>query len=276
MAYTATAADYARPMTREEKKVIFASSLGTVFEWYDFYLYGSLSAVIAAQFFSGVNPTAAFIFALMAFAAGFAVRPVRRDLLRPARRPDRAQVHLPDHHHDHGALDLHRRHPAELRRHRHRRPDHPDLPAPACRASPSAASTAAPPPTSPSTPRTARRGAYTSWIQTTATLGLFLSLLVILGCRALDVAGGLRRLGLAHPVPGLDRAARHLGLDPADAEREPRLPADEGGGHHLQGAAEGELRPSGRTSRSCCSRSSASSPARRWSGTPASSTRSSS
>jgi MFS family permease len=55
--------------------VIFASSLGTVFESYDFYLYGSLSAVIAAQFFSGVNPTAAFIFALMAFAAGFAVRP---------------------------------------------------------------------------------------------------------------------------------------------------------------------------------------------------------
>ena len=62
-------------MTREERRVIFASSLGTVFEWYDFYLYGSLSAVIAAQFFSGVNPTAAFIFALLAFAAGFAVRP---------------------------------------------------------------------------------------------------------------------------------------------------------------------------------------------------------
>src|SRR3954471_14647464 len=68
-----TAVDKA--MSREEKRVIFASSLGTVFEWYDFYLYGSLSAVIAAQFFSGVNPTAAFIFALMAFAAGFAVRP---------------------------------------------------------------------------------------------------------------------------------------------------------------------------------------------------------
>src|SRR5947209_16916701 len=57
------------------RRVIFASSLGTVFEWYDFYLYGSLAAVISKQFFSGVNPTAAFIFALMAFAAGFAVRP---------------------------------------------------------------------------------------------------------------------------------------------------------------------------------------------------------
>ena len=60
---------------KEERKVIFASSLGTVFEWYDFYLYGSLAAIISKQFFSGVNETAAFIFALMAFAAGFAVRP---------------------------------------------------------------------------------------------------------------------------------------------------------------------------------------------------------
>ena len=56
-------------------KVIVASSLGTMFEWYDFYLYGSLAAVISRQFFSGVNETTAFIFALLAFAAGFAVRP---------------------------------------------------------------------------------------------------------------------------------------------------------------------------------------------------------
>jgi MFS family permease len=62
-------------MTKEERRVIFASSLGTVFEWYDFYLYGSLAAIIAVHFFSGVNPTAAFIFALLAFSAGFAVRP---------------------------------------------------------------------------------------------------------------------------------------------------------------------------------------------------------
>ena len=62
-------------MTKEERKVIFASSLGTVFEWYDFYLYGSLAAIIAKHFFAGVNETTAFIFALLAFAAGFAVRP---------------------------------------------------------------------------------------------------------------------------------------------------------------------------------------------------------
>jgi len=62
-------------MTPEEKKVIFASSLGTVFEWYDFYLYGSLAAIIAKQFFSGLDAGSAFIFALLAFAAGFIVRP---------------------------------------------------------------------------------------------------------------------------------------------------------------------------------------------------------
>ncbi|MFJ3371621.1 MFS transporter [Pseudomonas sp. NPDC086251] len=62
-------------ITKEERKVIFASSLGTVFEWYDFYLYGSLAAIIAKHFFAGVNETTSFIFALLAFAAGFAVRP---------------------------------------------------------------------------------------------------------------------------------------------------------------------------------------------------------
>jgi MFS family permease len=76
----ATPAQYAqnRPVVgfdKAHRTVIFASSLGTVFEWYDFYLYGSLSPVIAKQFFSGVNETTGFIFALLAFAAGFFVRP---------------------------------------------------------------------------------------------------------------------------------------------------------------------------------------------------------
>jgi MFS family permease len=60
---------------RAHRRVILASSLGTVFEWYDFYLYGALSAIIARQFFAGVNETTGFIFALLAFAAGFFVRP---------------------------------------------------------------------------------------------------------------------------------------------------------------------------------------------------------
>jgi MFS family permease len=62
-------------MTASERLVIFASSLGTVFEWYDFYIYGTLAPILAAQYFAGVNPSAAFIFTLLAFAAGFAVRP---------------------------------------------------------------------------------------------------------------------------------------------------------------------------------------------------------
>jgi len=60
---------------RRHRRVIFASSLGTIFEWYDFYLYGALSTIIARQFFAGVDDTTGFIFALLAFAAGFFVRP---------------------------------------------------------------------------------------------------------------------------------------------------------------------------------------------------------
>lgn len=63
-------------MTSGEKRVIVASSLGTVFEWYDFFLVGALAAEISRNFFSGVNPAAAFIFTLLSFAAGFAVRPL--------------------------------------------------------------------------------------------------------------------------------------------------------------------------------------------------------
>ena len=59
----------------EQRKVLVASSLGTVFEWYDFYLYGSLASIIGSHFFSGLTESGQFIFALLAFAAGFFVRP---------------------------------------------------------------------------------------------------------------------------------------------------------------------------------------------------------
>src|ERR671921_2394806 len=74
-ATTPHSAAAARPMTREEKRVILASSLGTVFEWFDFYLDGSLAAIIGAQFFSAFDVNTRNIFALLAFAAGFLVRP---------------------------------------------------------------------------------------------------------------------------------------------------------------------------------------------------------
>jgi MFS family permease len=72
---TATTAAASRPMTAAERKVILASSLGTVFEWYDFYLYGSLATIIGAKFFSQFPEGTRNIFALLAFAAGFLVRP---------------------------------------------------------------------------------------------------------------------------------------------------------------------------------------------------------
>jgi MFS family permease len=77
MSLSARSNTYVQPQVsrRDERKVILASSLGTVFEWYDFFLYGALAAIISKQFFSGVNDTTAFIFALLAFAAGFLVRP---------------------------------------------------------------------------------------------------------------------------------------------------------------------------------------------------------
>ncbi len=75
MASAANTDDAPVPTRQSDRLVILASSLGTIFEWYDFYLYGLLAAIISAQFFSGVNETTGFIFALAAFAAGFAVRP---------------------------------------------------------------------------------------------------------------------------------------------------------------------------------------------------------
>jgi len=170
------------PMTSDEKRVIFASSLGTVFEWYDFYLAGSLAAYISKSFFSGVNPTAGFIFTLLGFAAGFAVRPF-------------------------GAIVFGRLGDLVGRKHTFLvtivimglstfvvgfLPGYASIgiAAPvifigmrllqglALGGEYGGAATYvaehAPP---------GRRGFYTSWIQTTATLGLFLSLLVILGVR---------------------------------------------------------------------------------------------
>ncbi len=172
----------AEGMTPEERKVIFASSLGTVFEWYDFYLYGSLAAIISKQFFSGVNETAAFIFALMAFAAGFAVRPFGALLFgRLGDMVGRKYTFLI-------TIIL------------------MGLSTFVVGILPSYASIGVTAPIILITLRllqglalggeyggaatyvaehapNGKRGAYTAWIQTTATMGLFLSLLVILGTR---------------------------------------------------------------------------------------------
>jgi MFS family permease len=173
-----------RPMSAEEKKVIFASSLGTVFEWYDFYLYGSLAAIIAKQFFSGLDEGSAFIFALLAFAAGFIVRPFGAlvfgrlgDMIGRKYTflvtilimglstfivgilPNYATIGVA------APVIL-----IALRM----------LQGLALGGEYGGAATYV----AEHSPQ-GKRGAYTSWIQTTATLGLFLSLMVILGTRTL-------------------------------------------------------------------------------------------
>lgn len=181
---TTTAVAANAPMTAEEKKVIFASSLGTVFEWYDFYLYGSLAAIIAKQFFSGLDPQAAFIASLLAFAAGFIVRPFGALVFgRLGDMIGRKYTFLVT------ILIM-------------------GLSTFIVGVLPSYASIGAAAPVilialrmlqglalggeyggaatyvAEHAPQ-GKRGAYTSWIQTTATLGLFLSLMVILGTRTL-------------------------------------------------------------------------------------------
>ena len=183
-AYAGRPGAAARPMSAEEKKVIFASSLGTVFEWYDFYLYGSLAAIIAKQFFSGLDAGAAFIFALLAFAAGFLVRPFGAlvfgrlgDMIGRKYTflvtilimgistfivgvlPSYASIGIA------APVIL-----IALRM----------LQGLALGGEYGGAATYV----AEHAPH-GRRGAYTSWIQTTATLGLFLSLLVILGTRTI-------------------------------------------------------------------------------------------
>jgi len=166
----------------EVRRVIFASSLGTVFEWYDFYLYGSLAAIISKQFFSGVNPTAAFIFALLAFAAGFAVRPFGAlffgrvgDLVGRKYTFLVTIVIMGLSTFIVGVLPTYAKigfaAPVILILLRL-------LQGLALGGEYGGAATYV----AEHAPH-GKRGVYTSWIQTTATLGLFLSLLVIMGCR---------------------------------------------------------------------------------------------
>jgi len=162
--------------------VIFASSLGTVFEWYDFYLYGSLAAIIGKQFFSAVSPSLSFIFALLAFSAGFAVRPFGAvffgrlgDIVGRKHTFLITIVIMGMSTFIVGVLPSYARigvaAPTILILLRL-------LQGLALGGEYGGAATYV----AEHAPR-GKRGAYTSWIQTTATLGLFLSLLVILGCR---------------------------------------------------------------------------------------------
>jgi MFS family permease len=167
----------------EERKVIFASSLGTVFEWYDFYLYAVLAPFFAALFFPPGNQTAALLSAFAAYAAGFLVRPFGAIVFGRIGDLVGTQVHVPHHHRLHGDGDL----PRGLL------PTYSSIGwlAPilmvtlrlvqglALGGEYGGAATYV----AEHAPHN-KRGYDTSWIQTTATIGLFLALLIIYLCRS--------------------------------------------------------------------------------------------
>ena len=229
-------------MTKDERFVIFASSLGTVFEWYDFYLYGSLAAIIGAQFFSAYPPATRDIFALLAFAAGFLVRPfgaivfgrigdivgrkytflvtiliMGLSTFIVGLLPNAATIGIA------APIIL-----IILRL----------LQGLALGGEYGGAATYVAEHSPPG-----KRGYYTSFIQTTATLGLFLSLLVILSHPHNFGRSRLRGMGLAYSIPAVGRAARRFRRHPPEAERIAGVPEDEGRGQGLEGPADRILRP---------------------------------
>ena len=259
----------------EEKRVIFASSLGTVFEWYDFYLYATLAPFFAALFFPKGNDTAALLSSFATYAAGFLVRPfgalvfgrvgdiVGRKYtflvtiavmgaatfavgLLPTFQAIgwaapvllvllRLLQGLALGGEYGGAATYVAEHAAEN-----------------------------------------RRGYDTSWIQTTATLGFFLALMVILACRGTWPRRISRSGAGAFPFVVSLVSADLLVYIRLKLEESPVFKKIKSEGQDVQGAADRELCQLGATARSCCSRCSARRPVKAWCGTPASSTRCSS
>ena len=202
-------------------RVIIASSAGTAFEWYDFFIFGSLAPVISKVFFAGLDPTPALIAALALFAAGFAFRPlgalifgvvgdqlgrkgaflVTVSLMGAATfliglLPTYAQA---------GTLGPRLLIVLRILQGIALGGEYGGAAIYVAEHAPND-----------------KRGASTGWIQSSASFGLLAALLVIVATRTGVRRGRLRRLGLAHPVPRLGRAARHLGLDARQARRKPR------------------------------------------------------
>ncbi len=204
-------------MTSEERLVIFASSLGTVFEWYDFYIYGTLAVFLAKYFFSSVPANVGLHLHAARLCRGLRGAPVRRADLRPARRHDRPQIHLPDHHEPDGHRHVLHRRAARLCDLGHPRPDRAGRFAAGARTC--------------ARRRIRRRGD----LRRRTRAGQQARLLHVVDSNHRDprpVHGapadprhphlygrsGIRRLGLAHSVPAVGDPARGLDLDPAQAQ----------------------------------------------------------
>ena len=232
------------------RKVIFASSLGTVFEWYDFYLYGTLAVFFSSLFFPPGNETAAFLASLATFGAGFAVRPLGAlvfgrigDLVGRKYTflitivvmglstalvgvlPTYAQIGIW----------------APILLVTLRLAQGLALGGEYGGAATYVAEHAPP----------GKRGYYTSWIQTTATLGFFLSLAVILACRLGFGEEAFKAWGWRVPFLISVALLGGLGLHPAAPAGVAGVRRDEGRGQALARAADGELRAMDAMRESC-------------------------
>ena len=216
-------------IAKRDRLVIFASTLGTVFEWYDFFIYGTLArghrpAILPdRQRDRAVPARAGLVRRRLRGAAD------RRDPVRHPRRQARPQIHLPRHHHPDGLRHRRGRAGAELCRDRHGGADHPRQLAHACRGWRWAANMAAPRSTSPSMRRATSAASTPASSRPGVIGGFLLSVAVVLISEWFVDREAWEAWGWRIPVPGLGAAARGLALGAAEAQGEPGLPGDEGG-----------------------------------------------
>ena len=219
----------AAQVPKDFRRVIVAAAVGNVIEWYDFYIFGSLAAILSVKFFEKTHPVAALLSTIALFTAGFLIRPFGRIPVRLAGRPGRPQVHVPDHADRDGARHRRDRLDPELPVDRHHgrvpavRPAHDPRPVPG------------------------RRIWRRHHLRRRARIGRTPRLLYRLAADLADagivvsMAGDRRhagvprhrsvqRLGLAHPVPGLVPAGRDRDLHPPATAGDADLPGDQGQG----------------------------------------------
>ena len=237
----ATVAEHHEHKPWSMARVIIASSAGTAFEWYDFFIFGSLAPVISKVFFAGLEPTAALIAALALFAVGFAFRPLGCSHLRRHRRQARPQGRVPGDRDDDGQRDVPDRPAADLRAGRLDRRNPADPTAHLQGIALGGEYGGAAIYVAEHAPN-GKRGASTGWIQSSASFGLFAALLVIVATRTAIGEDAFAAWGWRIPFLVSAVLLANLGLDARQARRKPGVRPHPGRRRHRQGTASRSLR----------------------------------